>query len=174
MPSFSFARSALEHLRTAKHAVAVSVVHRAIASRKLWTRNLDDELTWWDEYLRTRGEATGHGEGFRKRMSDSEPLQSHLAAFLKTDNPKLIDVGSGPVTTLGKTLNGKKLDITAVDSLADRYNELLDKYGLRPPVRTRAAESEKLTELFEPNTFDLAHAETRSIIPIRRSPPLSK
>ena len=50
------------------------------------------------------------------------------------------------------------MDVTAVDPLADAYNELLDKYKIAPPVRTQGVAAEELTLHFPPDSFDLSFA----------------
>jgi SAM-dependent methyltransferase len=85
----------------------------------------------------------------------SEPVYS----FIKSGNCKILDVGAGPLTILGKIYKGQRLDITAVDALGDEYADLLAKHGITPAIRTQTLESEKLTERFEQNTFDISYAE---------------
>jgi hypothetical protein len=59
------------------------------------------------------------------------------------------------MTSLGKIYRGSPLDIVAVDCLANHYNQLLDEIGIRGALRPIQCESERLLELFPPNTFDL-------------------
>jgi ubiquinone/menaquinone biosynthesis C-methylase UbiE len=79
-----------------------------------------------------------------------------MAGFLP-DSPSvsILDVGSGPLTCLGKQCVSKTIKITAIDPLADTYNSLLDRYGINPPVRTIQGFAEQLTSKFSPETFDL-------------------
>ncbi len=91
---------------------------------------------------------------------DSE-IQDYIKNLLRINDSstiKILDVGAGPVTMLGKKLNGKLIDITAVDPLAEKYNELLNKNHINPPVRTQVGYAEKLTEKYEENSFDIVHA----------------
>jgi len=46
--------------------------------------------------------------------------------------------------------------IVAVDVLAEKYDELLARYNVRPAVRTTFAEAEHLTRWFAENSFDLS------------------
>jgi SAM-dependent methyltransferase len=70
----------------------------------------------------------------------------------------LIDVGAGPITSIGYTHPGVDLDITAIDPLAEEYDELLAEYGITPPVRTISGSAEELLTQFAPGSFDVAHA----------------
>lgn len=50
------------------------------------------------------------------------------------------------------------MKVTAVDPLADDYNDMLDQAGIIPIVRTRRGEAETLTSLLPADSFDLSHA----------------
>lgn len=95
------------------------------------------------------------------RMDPETPLQGELVVLLSGFSGKevrVLDVGSGPLTSLGKTWNGRNVIITAVDPLAEQYNEILDRHGLVPPVRAVAGEAEALSKMFPPNHFDLSYS----------------
>jgi ubiquinone/menaquinone biosynthesis C-methylase UbiE len=71
---------------------------------------------------------------------------------------KFLDVGAGPLTWIGKKWGARRIQINALDPLADSYNKILDHYGLNPPVRTVAIAGEDLLKVFPANSFDLAFA----------------
>lgn len=71
----------------------------------------------------------------------------------------VLDVGSGPLTKLGKTHPSKRLDITATDLLANDYDRLLAGFDLVPPVRTVYADAERLVDQFGRDAFDIVHAQ---------------
>lgn len=95
------------------------------------------------------------------RFDPSTPLQ-HWAQELLAAPPgatvRLLDVGAGPVTQLGKVWPGRTVLITATDPLANEYNDLLDQARIIPPVRTRLGHGETLSQQFHPNTFDFVCA----------------
>jgi len=125
-----------------------------------WVTGIDHELAFWDHWLATRGDRWP--QDFTKRLDPQLPVEERVAAVLREiprDHLKVLDVGAGPLTVLGKVMPGKTLEITAVDPLADAYNALIDRHGITPPVRTRKGFGEQLHELFAPGTFDLAHAQ---------------
>lgn len=101
----------------------------------------------------------GYGADFQRRLDLNSPLQPSLVTYINSPAAKILDVGAGPMTSLGKTFKGQLLDITAADALAKRYDELLEKYQIAPSVRIRFAERERLTDVFPPDTFDMAHAQ---------------
>ncbi len=128
-----------------------------VPAKYLWRAGIRPELEFWDEYFRTKGAEWSDIYGLR--FDPGLPLQPRPAALLP-DNPAvhILDVGAGPLTCLGKKIHGKQITITAVDALADEYDRILDKYNIRPPVRTEKLDAEKLTWRFSSGTFDLVFA----------------
>jgi len=123
-----------------------------------WQWNIRSELTFWDSYFETRG--LDFPEDFKQRMDPDLELQPQLAALLPKDRKvvRLLDVGAGPLTFVGKKYRDYDLQIEATDPLAPGYDGLLNKYGLNPPVRTVSGDAEKLTQQFSENTFDIVYA----------------
>ena len=68
---------------------------------------------------------------------------------------KILDAGSGPFTQLGTYWDGQDIELTAVDALADHYNQLIEEFKVSPPVRTTLGQFETLPEIFGENAFDL-------------------
>jgi SAM-dependent methyltransferase len=126
-------------------------------SRLDWSRGTPSELAFWDRWLAGK---TPHEEGRRRRLDPTTPLQWWICDELPETQKqvRILDVGSGPVTTLGSQWPGHEVEIVAVDPLADDYNELLRRHNLTPPVRTQACFGEDLRELFPPESFDFVHA----------------
>ena len=122
-----------------------------------WKAGHAAEVEFWDEFFRTRG--SRWPGSYTARLNPGSLLQPRPAALLP-DAPEasILDVGAGPLTSLGKTVPGKRLHITAVDPLADGYDAVLAKYGVTPPVRTEKLPGEELTKRFAAETFDLVHA----------------
>jgi SAM-dependent methyltransferase len=124
-----------------------------------WETGLPHELGFWRGALRENG-VHWHAEQFRFRTDPSAPLQPELCALL-ADAPahvRILDVGAGPLTMVGKSWPGREVEITAVDPLADEYDKILAENGITPPARTTVAEGEKLDARFAPDTFDMAYA----------------
>lgn len=98
---------------------------------------LAEELAFWDGVMRTGGEWP---EEIRDRLDPNLPLQEEFRALVPNAGPgdtvRILDVGAGPFTTIGKVWPGRRVDIVPNDPLAAEYARLLDKYGLTPPVRT--------------------------------------
>jgi SAM-dependent methyltransferase len=123
-----------------------------------WASGRDDELEFWEDYLKTRGGEWP--EDFVDRMDPELPLQQQLTRHLshvQEQDVLILDCGAGPLTVVGKRWGNHRVSVTAVDALADDYDRLLAKHSITPPVRTRRCEVEHLDELFPEDHFDLVH-----------------
>ncbi len=127
--------------------------------REAWAAGKAPELEFWRRILTTRG-----GEwpdDFRRRIDPGLPLAMPCLDHLR-DAARLVrvlDVGAGPLTLLGKVWPGHRVELTAVDALAEGYDALLAEAGLVPLVRTRACESERLLDRLPADHFDLVYAQ---------------
>ncbi|MGI8827156.1 MAG: hypothetical protein ACR2JC_16250 [Chloroflexota bacterium] len=95
-------------------------------ARQTWESGIERELDWWRRYLSGKG-LDSHDE-YRSRFDPNAPLQPHIARLRPPKSGEseyhILDCAAGPATTLGKSLEGHRLCITAVDALADRYGDL--------------------------------------------------
>jgi len=118
-----------------------------------------DELRFWDKWFKKKG--LQWPDDYRSRLDPDSPLAEEYCEcieHLPQYEIRILDVGAGPLTVLGKKHPSKRLVIVAVDVLAEKYDELLDRYHVCPAVRTTFAEAEHLTRWFAENSFDLVNA----------------
>jgi SAM-dependent methyltransferase len=125
-------------------------------SLRVWKANLPSEVAFWDKWIENKGGM--YSNDFKKCIDPDLELQPEISLFVTSEQTKLLDVGAGPLTVLGKKWKGRKLNITAVDPLGDEYARLLKKYNVTPIVQTQQLCAEQLTEMFQPNFFDISHA----------------
>jgi SAM-dependent methyltransferase len=121
---------------------------------------LQQEVQFWRDWFVTGG--LQWPQDFRERFNPDQPIQDHLATYidrLEAECVHILDVGSGPLTKLGKRHLSKQLMITATDLLAYEYDRLLAELAVEPPVRTIYADVERLTEQFGQNTYDIVHGQ---------------
>ena len=114
------------------------------------------ELEFWDSNLATRGGKWN--ADFESRLDPS----SQVADFMRSkipDNAQVLDVGAGPLTAIGKWCGNQNISITAVDPLAQQYDELLLKHGIIPLVRTILGYGEALHDQFGSDRFDYVYAQ---------------
>ncbi len=69
--------------------------------------------------------------------------------------PRVLDVGSGPVSMLAFGAHQAWFDLISVDPLADKYLKLLRKYHFEQDLKLVKGYGEKLTRFFGPGSFDL-------------------
>lgn len=125
-----------------------------------WKLALPCEEKYWETYIAQQG-GGAWGADFVERTNPIQPLQAHVAAHIAAPGGatvKILDVGAGPLTVLGKTWVGRNVEITAVDPLANDYHRLLRRHGVRPPVPTQYCEAEKLAARFGRDVFDLVYS----------------
>jgi len=121
---------------------------------------LDGEIQFWRKWLSTKG--MYWPDDFHARLDPDRPIGGHLASYVDrvdAEYVRILDVGSGPLTKLGKTHPSKRLEITATDLLAEDYDRLLAELGIVPPVRTVYADAERLVERFGSGAFDVVHGQ---------------
>lgn len=125
-------------------------------SKKSWVDGKRHEIEFWSKWIETKG--LDWKQDYINRQDATLPFQHYLARYLpKGPDVSVLDVGAGPLTPLGKVLAGYKLNITAVDPLADEYNNILREYGIIPIVKTQYGEVERLAEIFPQDHFDFIH-----------------
>jgi len=124
-----------------------------------WEEGLPDEILFWTNAL-TNPAKNWVKSDYDFRLDKSAPLQEEVRELFKIQPTtlRILDVGAGPLTALGKTWPGTKIEIIAVNPLADRYNEVIDRLGLKPEIRTIEAEGESLDKVFSENEFDIAYS----------------
>jgi SAM-dependent methyltransferase len=137
-----------------------SLLRRYGLLRSDWENSLPEEVQFWAKAL-SDPHANWSYEEFARRTDPELPLQDELRDLLHPhcgNVARILDVGAGPLTRVGKVWKGKSLDIIATDPLAEEYDKILEKVGIKPLIRTIAVQGEKLTEHFAHATFDLAYA----------------
>ena len=131
---------------------------RNLDDRQRWERGLGDEVAFWDQTLTIIGPESGYRETDRSWSDD--PVYQRVMDELPPElvEVDVIDVGAGPLTAVPKVYPGRQIRIVAFDPLADAYNARLDELGIEPIVRTQPGDGERLLELVDEASFDVAHA----------------
>lgn len=146
-------------LRRRRRSSAAGPGRAELEPQDAWQSAIDGEISFWREYLRTQG--ARYPGSYETRLDPRLPLQPEIAELIDApegSTVKLLDVGAGPLTFLGRTDPRWQVEITAVDALGTQYAELLDEAGVVPPVRTQPCETERLSEMLPTDAFDLVAA----------------
>ncbi len=117
------------------------------------------ENLYWRRWIAARGGKLG--ELYRSQLDKTTPLSPFHRRFidqLPQSKIRILDVGAGPLTGLGKTHPSKTLEIVATDLLAEDYARTLRRNGVEPPVPTVYADAENLTAKFAVESFDYVTA----------------
>ena len=120
-----------------------------------WHEALPEELQFWENALKDGLSA------YQWRIDPELQLQDDLKRLI--DAPpgavvRILDVGAGPLSSVGKKWEGRTLQLIAVDPLAEDYRTMLTRLKIQPPVFTEAGHGEKLLDQFQENYFDIAYA----------------
>jgi SAM-dependent methyltransferase len=135
-----------------------------------WGSDLSHEVEFWNSWFASKG--LEWPDDFIRRQDPDLSFDSKLLDDIAQPDPwrpRVLDVGAGPMTKIGKIYRGEALDITAVDPLAPFYSALAERYGVFRPVVTQQGFGECLSAMFEPDSFDLVsctNALDHSIDPV--------
>lgn len=145
-----------------------TLTHSALVNQiKAWQRGIGPELSFWERWFETRG--SEWPEEFSRRLSEDTEI-SWLVAPEAGETLSILEVGSGPLTLLGKNWKGQKVNITATDPLASFYLDMAARHGISPPIRVQQAFAEDLSHYFDSESFNVvycANALDHSFDPIR-------
>lgn len=128
------------------------------------------EIDWWEEMLKPGNRAEWIEDAINpERRSKCSPDLVNLIAELGLDHrPRVLDVGSGPLSPMGWAVDCKLCDVIAVDPLAEIYGGILQKYGVEYPVKPIKGCGETISKMFEREYFDAVY--TRNAIDHSDSP----
>jgi SAM-dependent methyltransferase len=134
-----------------------------------WSRGIDSEARFWDEWASTKG--SRWPEDFLARQQADRRINAYLESMLPPGGRgRVLDVGSGPLTLLGTESAMGKVDVVPVDPLADLYRCIIERHALIAPVPTIFANAEDLSAFFNSNAFDVVHCQNaldHSFDPVR-------
>jgi len=123
------------------------------SGKDVWEENVGGEVDFWDSSL-----AEGR---YRDRLNAdylySPELGLALDRFLPKEKIKAIDVGCGPLSTLGKEYKGMKIERTLVDPLAPKYEPLLERMQVPKEDWPEECEGEALLEKYPAGKYDFVY-----------------
>ena len=154
-------RGALSRGRANIFAVFKKAGHALGLGKFIWKNALPTEVGFWKDYLTTAGKSCNAEAEFKFRTAPAAAFQPWLCEWLEAPKGSVIrvlDVGAGPLTWVGKQWAGRTVQIDAIDPLAEAYNQIMQQHGIVPPVPTRPGDGEEVVRLFGRGVFDLAFA----------------
>jgi SAM-dependent methyltransferase len=121
-------------------------------TRDSWEKGLPEEMKFWRKWFTEDEYMSGRNMRLNRNRNFQFP---HLVSEHCTSVINILDLGSGPVSTLGEVLDGHQIAITPVDPLANEYNELINELGYTDLPKIIKGTGESLSDLFENDTFDI-------------------
>jgi len=134
--------------------------HRLFGGDISYDAGLENEAVFWRRALADGGRRW-NPEAFRQRMDPGFAFPPHLQELVAaspaaaSDPVQVLDVGAGPLSAVGFHWPGRRVELTAVDPLAEVFDRILDDLRLAPPTRTRKAAGEDLLSVFPADRFDI-------------------
>jgi hypothetical protein len=92
-------------------------------------RALRTEVAFWERWL-TQEEVKVE-KRLDSRLTDSAVVE--CVSRIAENDVAIVEVGAGPLTTLGNAFPRKRIFLTATDPLAGEYKRVLRKVGITPP-----------------------------------------
>ena len=129
-------------------------------ARPLWRIRrlaLLSELVFWDRWIAQRAGDPALAELLR----EDRPVPAGLERLVEQAPPgtvRILEVGAGPIGSVGDRHPTRRVEVVPTDLLADEYNRVLRRRGFKPPNPTRRADMERLTEQFGAASFDIVVA----------------
>lgn len=116
------------------------------------------EITYWQRTLKERPAALFDGR-IREAAFPQELRQCVTELGRQSRRmPKLLEVGSGPVSILAAGADEDLCAIVAVDPLARIYRELLRLYDVPYPIQPVPGKGESLLKQFPVGSFDIVYS----------------
>ena len=119
----------------------------------VWAENLHEELAFWRSWFEEERFREGR-EARRAALSRgfAPTIESELA-LQPGEQLRVLDVGSGPLSTLPTSAPRNPVELVCLDALAREYNELLAEFSYDECPRIRWGVGEALVDLFGEDSF---------------------
>ena len=131
---------------------------RGLSSGARWRRRAPDESRYWIDALQSPDARTRFADRLDPEAEITDPALRPAVAEIDATEVSILDVGSGPLTAVGGTYPGKRIEVVAIDPLAEDYTRILRDLRFDPPVYPVACAGEDIVERFGEGAFDVSFA----------------
>ena len=153
-------------------AIPIFLLLLAVARASTGNAAAGDEKEFWRDWIRCGlGRRTSHlkcdasiQHDLRTRLQPERAIEPNKCKLARkgggtgrSEPLRILDVGSGPLSTLGNQCGGRPVQLVPTDLLAPAYNRILKGLNVTPPVPTLYADAEHLEARFDASSFDLVH-----------------
>jgi SAM-dependent methyltransferase len=147
---------ALTNLAVRALGRAQALRDRGLPSSERWSRRAGNETRYWADALRAPDAATRFGDRLDPSTEITLPPLRRAVEEIAAPEVTILDVGAGPLTAVGGSYPGKRIEVVAIDPLADDYARILRERGIDPPVVPIPCSGERIVETFGTGAFDVA------------------
>jgi SAM-dependent methyltransferase len=120
--------------------------------------DFSSEASHWERVLRDLSELPADVRSdFQNRMSPDRLLQEPLATLIQS-LPKpwsILDVGCGPLSTIGVRVGNERIELLGADPLADAYLNQLTAAGITPNCHLIQTDCSDLPRRFSEKRFSI-------------------
>lgn len=122
-----------------------------------WLSGIYAEILFWKEYIEERGGIYTNEYGRITQKDAGFVLEEDIPDEKKGMIYQFADVGSGPFSNCGFVSGKVKLNMVAIDPLAEVYKLLKEKNNLDNDVLLQTGFVEALDSQYPENSFDMVH-----------------
>lgn len=122
-----------------------------------WKQSLDSEVSFWKGIISGTNPHKDWIENFTRAAKGIDVAPTYIQPYLLNAG-RILDVGAGPASVLGGICKGRKLNIIAVDPLAEEYRKLYEEYNVFPMVQPIKGSGETLKDVVTCK-FDLVYSQ---------------
>lgn len=124
-------------------------------------QDFQEEIDWWEGILAPASRAEWMNDAIDPERRESQ-FPPRLLDFIQTLSvehmPRVLDVGSGPLSPLAWGVDRQLIEAIAVDPLADIYGGILQKYGIDYSVKPVKGAGEEVAKIFGGERFDVVYS----------------
>lgn len=145
----------IQDIKTRLGKYKTSLLRRVFPSYRK-QRGDKQEIDHWSGLFRSK-EALFTDADFKNRANPDRRLQPEIANLVPADQsaPSILDVGCGPLSTVGITFDRGRAILTGADPLAKQYLTMLKNIGVEPNCELFACAGQDLERQFGSTKFDI-------------------
>lgn len=128
-------------------------------------RDYAEEIKFWDGHLAKKDEFRSILEKKLDKTTRKETFPHYLDEQINyltkkfNRTPLLLEVGSGPLSTLAWGVDEGIINVTAIDPLADVYKKLMNEHGYDYPIKPINCSGENILKVFKRDYFDICYCQ---------------
>jgi ubiquinone/menaquinone biosynthesis C-methylase UbiE len=119
----------------------------------IWSQNIDQESVFWRRWFTEDAFKLAREQRLQLSRTPLSKVFCDECGALPGELVRILDVGSGPISTMRTKSIDNPVELVCVDALAEIYNELLDEFGYEDCPRILQLKGEELSSKLAKNSF---------------------